>query len=294
MRLCLAVSALALSTSAAMAQVTETDVAIPSQGVDMVGTLTVPDGVSEPPVVILFHGFTGSRDELEIPSAGEGIFTRTARALAEAGYASLRIDFVGSGDSPGDYADTTFDGQVGDAIAAYDWLEADDRFDDIFLLGWSQGGLVAATAAGRLQALDEAPEGVALWAAVADAAPTFRGILGDAAVDEGLAGAGPVTATLPWGAEVTLNPGFFAGLTAADPLGAIATYPGPLFVAHGTTDPIVPFAAQERFLSAHEGPEASYSAEMDHSFDVFTDTTDLDAMIAATIAFLDDVETRDQ
>ena len=93
-------------------------------GQKVVGTLALPDGASTPPVVLLLHGFTGSRDELEIPAVKEGIFERAARMWADKGFASLRIDFRGSGESEGKFEDTTLDGQVKDALAALDYLAA--------------------------------------------------------------------------------------------------------------------------------------------------------------------------
>jgi len=279
-----------LLAGAAAAQSTETIVQIPSQGQMLTGTLEMPAGATDDtPVVLLFHGFTGSRDELGIPGTDEGVFSRTARLLAAAGYASLRIDFIGSGESPGDFADTTFEGQIADGLAAAQWLDQQEALeDDIFIIGWSQGGLVAAAVAGRLDAMDEEPEAVALWAAVAQPLETFSGILGAEMVGAGqAAGAEPVVGTLPWGAEVALKRPFFDGLSTLDPLAEIAAYDGPLFVAHGTADPTVPYAAQQMFLDAHNGVEEAYTRDMDHAFNVFADVAVLDEMVGATIAFFD-------
>jgi dienelactone hydrolase len=268
------------------AQVAEEVLTIPSPRGPIAATLALPEGAEAPPAVLLLHGFTGSRDEMAIPSTDEGIFARTARLLAEAGYASLRIDFIGSGESGGDFADTTFEGQVADGLAALAWLGAEPRVagDELFLIGWSQGGLVATAVAGR----SGVPDAVALWAAVAEPRATFAGILGEEAVEAGLAaGDTPVTVTLPWGAEIGLRQGFFEGLTTFDPTAEIAAYDGPLFVAHGTLDDIVPPSAADLLIAAHDGPSEQWMREMDHSFNVFTDTATLDAMVAATIAFFD-------
>ncbi|ARO13512.1 yjfP [Ketogulonicigenium robustum] len=279
-----AFAALAMTAAVAQAEMRETVVNIPSQGVNMVGTLALPD-VENPPVVLMFHGFGGVRDELEIPSEGKGIFAYTAAALADAGFASLRIDFVKSGDSDGDFADTTLEGQVGDALTAYAWLKDNDTVSDaIYLIGWSQGGFVAATTAGRLAAQGDAPQAVALWAAVAEPEPTFRALLGPDLFDAGLAaGDEPVVATMPWGNQIALKRPFFESVVAAKPLQEILPYTGPLLVAHGTTDVIVPYDAQQKYIDAHQGDEIAFTREMDHGFDIYNDTSDLDDMIAATI-----------
>ncbi|MGL5008861.1 MAG: alpha/beta hydrolase family protein, partial [Paracoccaceae bacterium] len=202
------------------AMATETEVTIPSPLGDIIGTLNTPDG-DPAPVVLLFHGFTGARDELPVATTEEGVFSRTARMLAEQGYASLRIDFRGSGESPGEFADTTFEGQIADGMAAMEWLAANPavRGDDLAIIGWSQGGLVASAGAGR----SGTPDAVALWAAVADPAESLGGILGAEVMTAGAAtGDTPLKITLPWGAEIALKQGYFDGIMAMDPVAEIA------------------------------------------------------------------------
>jgi alpha/beta superfamily hydrolase len=263
----------------------ETVVTIPSPLGDIIGTLETPPG-DPAPVVLLFHGFTGVRDELPVTGTDEGVFSRTARLLAEAGYASLRIDFRGSGESPGDFADTTFEGQVADGLAAMAWAEADPRVRgaDLAIIGWSQGGLVAATVAGR----SGTPDALALWAAVATPRETFAGILSEDVVTAGLAtGDRALPITLPWGAEIALKQGFFDGVATHDPVRELAAYGGPLFVAHGDLDTTVLPAAADAYLAAHDGVEAKWTAAMDHVFNAFTGPETLDLMVAETIGFLD-------
>jgi dienelactone hydrolase len=263
-------------------------IAIPSQGGDIVGTLALPDG-DPAPVVLLLHGFTGSRNELPTESVPEGVFARTAARLLDAGYASLRIDFRGSGESLADltFADTTFEGQTADALAALDYLAAHDGVasDDIYVIGWSQGGLVATAAAGR----SDVPDAVALWAAVATPPATYAGILGAEFVDAAIAGDADTlhAVTLPWGAEIELKGAFFDDIATFDPAAEIAGYEGPLFVAQGSLDDTVPPASADVLIAAHEGPEELWVAEMDHVFNAFTTDETLEAMIAATIAFFD-------
>jgi pimeloyl-ACP methyl ester carboxylesterase len=212
-----------------------------------------------------------------------------AMQLADAGYASLRIDFAGSGEATDEmsYAETTFEGQIADAMAAIAYLRGLDSVatDDLFLIGWSQGGLVAAATAGRSDAL----EAVALWNAVATPRETYAGFLTEETVLAGLAAAddAPVAVTLPW-AEITLNGAFFDGLETLDPVAEIAAYGGPLFVAQGSLDTTVPPASADLYLAAHDGPETLWTAEMDHVFNIFETAEVLDEMIAANIAFFDE------
>lgn len=271
-----------LAATPALAQ-SEEVVTIDTDLGPVIGTLSLPAG-DPAPVVLLFHGFTGVRDELPVTGTEEGVFSRTARLLAEEGIASLRIDFRGSGDSPGDFADTTFEGQIADGLAALDWLQDNPSVDGdrLGIIGWSQGGLVATGVAGR----SDTPDVVALWAAVADPEATFGPFLGEATLAAGLeTGDTPLPITLPWGAEITLKQGYFDGVMTYDPEAEIAAYDGPLFIAHGTLDTTVPVSAVDLFLAAHDGEEASWVVEMDHVFNVFTGPETLDAMVAETIGF---------
>ena len=274
---------LALLAAPAFAQ-SEEAVTIDTPLGPVIGTLETPAG-DPAPVVLLFHGFTGVRDELPVANTDEGVFSRTARLLAEQGIASLRIDFRGSGESPGAFADTTFEGQVADGLAAIDWLEANAAVDGqrLAVIGWSQGGLVATAVAGR----SDKPDALVLWAAVANPEESFGGIVGAETLAKGLeAGDAALPVTLPWGAVVELKRGFFEGVTTFDPPAELASYAGPLFIAHGTKDTTVLPAAVDTFLAAHEGEEAKRIADMDHVFNAFTGPETLDQMVGETVAFL--------
>jgi len=279
------VLAMMLTVLAVPAFATEDVIRFPSAEGTVVGTLSLPMGAPAP-VVLLFHGFTGTRDELAVAGTEEGVFSRTARLLREAGYASLRIDFRGSGDSSGEFADTTFEGQIADGMQAVSVMSADPRVmgDTLAIIGWSQGGLVAAAVAGR----SGVPDALALWAAVAKPQETFAGILGADVLTRGLAsGEAGVSITLPWGAQLDLRQGFFDGIATLDPVAEIAAYKGPLFVAHGRQDTTVLPAAADAFIAAHDGKETLMLADMDHVFNVFAGPETLDQLVAATIAFFD-------
>jgi uncharacterized protein len=264
---------------------TEEVITFDSQGAKVVGTLSLPEG-GPAPVVLLFHGFTGVRDELPVATTEDGVFSRTARLLAEAGYASLRIDFRGSGESAGTFADTTFEGQIADGLAAVALMTGDARVmgDKLAIIGWSQGGLVATAVAGR----SGTPDAVALWEAVADPEATFGGILGAETLANGMVtGDTPLAITLPWGAEIALKQGFFDGVATFDPLAEIAAYKGPLMVTKGTKDTTVPPEQADALMAAHDGPELLWTADMDHVFNAFVGPQTLDEMVGQTIGFLD-------
>jgi alpha/beta superfamily hydrolase len=140
------------------------------------GTLATPVGKSPAPVVLLLHGYGGHRNHVVIRSTGEGILQRAARTWAKSGYASLRIDFRGSGKSETAWAETTFSRQVEDAVQALSFLRSSKLVDGkrIAVVGFSQGGMIAAALAAKTPSL----RGVGLWNAVTIPPATYRHLLG--------------------------------------------------------------------------------------------------------------------
>jgi uncharacterized OsmC-like protein/pimeloyl-ACP methyl ester carboxylesterase len=112
----------------------------------LVGRLESPEG--EPVAYALFaHCFACSKD---LKSSGI-----ISRELLARGIAVLRFDFTGIGESEGDLADTTFTANVGDVVAAADFLRREHRAPAL-LIGHSLGGAAVLAAAPRV------PEAVAV------------------------------------------------------------------------------------------------------------------------------------
>src|SRR5579859_2973763 len=215
-----------LSHDPAYAAASQKDISFQVDGQKVVGTLELPEGAAKPAVILLLHGFKGSRNELQIPSLKVGIYARAADAWAAKGLASLRIDFRGGGDSDGSFEDTTISGQVKDALAAVEFLQTEKSIDRtrIALVGWSQGGAVAATVAGRTKRLLRA---IALWNPLVSPAGSIEAVFGAEVVRAGLASGGQsITVKLPWGTEVALRTAYFEDLFTIDPVAELAKYPG--------------------------------------------------------------------
>jgi len=253
------------------------------------GTHTIIGTVSdaqarENPTFLLLHGFAGTRNELAIPSLGIGIFGYVAARLADLGHSSLRIDFRGWGDSGGSTEESSYSAQIDDCLAAMEFIATQPDLGNgkVILLGWSQGGLVAAAAAGRTNR----PSGVALWAAVGEPQVSFPGLVGKNAFIRGLNSAEPTTLTLPWGASVTLGHQFFLEVSRFDPLKELSQYAGPAFIAEGTVDDVIPPGTAKMFAAAHPGEHIVWEASMDHAFNTSSGVETLSALIDATVGYL--------
>jgi len=255
---------------------------------NLVGIVTYPAIIHEPrPAIILLHGFHGQKNERGVTGTDEGTFERAAKRLSAAGYVTLRFDFRGSGESDGDWEDTTFSGQISDTLAAIDFVADQESVDParIGLLGVSQGGLIAACTAH----LDDRVKVVVLWAPVADPAFTYTTILGWDNVQTAL-DKGAVTFPLPWCGNCTLKKAFFDDLLAVFPLVEIAKFNGPLLVIVGKNDEFVKPQPQEgeAFILSHDGREKLLVIDADHTFDVGEGANDLDVAIASSVQWFDE------
>lgn len=106
----------------------------------LAGRLDRPAG--EPRAFALFaHCFTCSKDVFAAQ--------RISTALAERNVAVLRFDFTGLGNSGGDFANTSFSSNIGDLVAAADFLRAQYRAPKL-LIGHSLGGAAVLLAAAKV------------------------------------------------------------------------------------------------------------------------------------------------
>ena len=110
-------------------------------------------------LVILCHGFTGNKTE------NGRLFVQTSRALQKAGINALRFDFMGSGDSSGDFNEMTPNTQIQDALDVLAWAQR--RYKKIALLGLSFGGATAICASYQARTR---PDALLTWSSV----PGFR------------------------------------------------------------------------------------------------------------------------
>lgn len=123
-----------------------------SDGVELKGTLTFPTKGSGPwPAVLLLAG-SGAQDRDETVF-GIRILAQIAEYLSRDGYAVLRYDKRGAGESGGNLLAATLETLTNDAVAAANFLAGHPEVEpeQIFLAGHSEGGIVAAKAASRLK-----------------------------------------------------------------------------------------------------------------------------------------------
>lgn len=116
-----------------------TRVDIQRDGLNLVGELETVDQ-EEYDLAILMHGFTANKNT--------DLLKQIAANLKSKGIASLRFDFNGHGESDGKFENMTVMNEVEDANAVLEHVMKDKHVRNIYLLGHSQGGVVASILAG--------------------------------------------------------------------------------------------------------------------------------------------------
>jgi uncharacterized protein len=123
----------------------ETPVRFQSDGLELAGILGFPEGSTREkklPAFIVLHGFIGSKDDSHAELQ--------ARMLTGFGYATLRFDMRGCGESQGKRGEVYCFDQVADTKNALTWLASQPGIDSnrIGVIGHSFGAAIAVYTAG--------------------------------------------------------------------------------------------------------------------------------------------------
>lgn len=202
-------------------------------------------------LVILCHGFNSNKD---FP-----ILKMIAEQLQSDGVASLVFDFNGHGESEGKFRDMTVPNQIEDLDSVLAYVSILPYIQDVALVGHSQGGVVAAMAAGNH------PEQIKSVVLLAPA-----GVLREDALRGNLFGTTfnpldiPESIVLFNGLEVG---GRYLSSAARLPIyETAAKYHGSACLIHGSGDVLVPYTYSERFHQTWLGSEYYLLDYYDHNF----------------------------
>ncbi|MBB3128669.1 alpha-beta hydrolase superfamily lysophospholipase [Paenibacillus rhizosphaerae] len=218
------------------------------------------EGSHDPAIVIFCHGFTGEK------VGGSQFYLHLANAIEAAGYAALRFDYAGSGESEGEFAiDTTVTGWTTDLQHVIAWVTSQKSYENspIYILGHSLGGCIALLCddpkhriAGRIAIAPEVfPE------------ENYRNsILGPVLWRE--SENGKIISHF-FGKSYSLEPGFVRDMLDKkhDPIEASKSYDCPVLLIHGTEDDAVPFSGSKSYYNQYSGPKELHLIEgADHGF----------------------------
>lgn len=269
--------------AAGMAQAeTSVDVSIQNGTRAVPATIVIPDGEGPFPVVVMNHGHGGGRQE-------NGGFGGIAKALADRGILTIRMDFPGSGDSKEPFTEGYLSNMISDSNASLHYVldnyPADAERLGIF--GYSMGGRIALTIGGSP---DNPYRAMALLAPSADWGKEMMiGFLGgqagfDQLYKEASGDKGYAEFVTQWGQTQNLSKQWFDEMLASKPLDGIGAYKGAMIVLSGDKDNVVSPAVAKSVVAAYPAATFVTVPDADHGYGFYSDQPDVTALVEGTVA----------
>lgn len=227
----------------------------------MVHKPNVVDG--KVPLVVMFHGFTGNRIE-------GCIFTSISKELEKSGIASARFDFVGSGESDGNFEDMCLKSEIEDGKAILDFVKELDFVDSnrIGLLGYSLGGLIASLLAPQRQsdikAMCLCSPGFSLYDDIVNNKKLTEISLENIAKD------GYVDVR---GNKV--GKGFIDDIKKLHIAESIAAYKNSVLITHGKSDTIVPYTYSIKYAQYYDKVRIRIIENASHGYEALNQREEL-------------------
>jgi hypothetical protein len=281
MAVLLAATSLFALASAALAE-TSTDVTIMNGARAVPATVVVPDGQGPFPAVVMNHGHGGGRNE-------GGGFAKLAKALADAGIMTIRMDFPGSGDSKEPFTEGYLSNMISDSNASLVFLLANFPADPnkLGILGYSMGGRIALTVAqepsnpykavGLLAPSADPGKGLLLFFAGDEA--KYDALYAEASSDKGYA-----DYTTVYGQKQQLSKKWFDELLASSPLDGIAAYKGPMLVLHGDKDEVIKQPEIDDVVKAYPAAKVVIVPDADHGYGFYSDQPEVTKLVESSFA----------
>lgn len=277
----LAATSLLALVSAAQAE-TATDVTVMNGTRAVPATVVVPDGEGPFPAVVMNHGHGGGRQE-------GGGFEKLAKALADAGIITIRMDFPGTGDSKEPFTEGYLSNMISDSNASLAYLLANypaDK-DRLGIFGYSMGGRIALTIA---QSPDNPYKAVGLLAPSADngkglllffagSEEEYERLYSEASTDKGYA-----DYTTIYGQQQQLSKQWFDELLASSPLDGIAAYKGPMLVVHGDKDTVIAKPEIDNVVAAYPAAQLVTVPDADHGYGFYSDQPEVTKLVQDSFA----------
>lgn len=199
------------------------------------------------PVCIIFHGFTGCNTGTKFS------YTRLSRMLEKQGIGTIRMDFLGSGESDLEFKDMTFQNELECAEIVLEEVLKLESTTEVYVLGHSMGGAIASELAKR-HPLDI--QKMCLWAPalnLPEAIEYLKGHVKEADYYDHN------------GFEISHE--FVEDITSRNLYKDLDIYHHDLMIIHGTKDTTVPFEISQKYLQGFVNPQFYPIEGATHNYD---------------------------
>ena len=267
-----------LSFGSALAVFSQTseEVIIVSDSIEIHGTLLIPDKAKNIPVAIIIAGSGPTDRNGNNTQMANNSLKLLAEALVDSGIASLRYDKRGIAGSAGSEIreiDMRFDDYVRDAGAWVGLLSKDKRFNEVVIIGHSEGSLIGMIISQRGKVdkyISIAGAGrsadVILLEQIRTGSPFFT--IPATNILDSLSNGHTVT-ILPPALEGLFRPSvqpYLISWFKYDPAKEIAKVDIPVLIIQGTTDIQIPISDAETLAEANPKAELVLIENMNHIF----------------------------
>ena len=222
---------------------------IPNGSNTIYGKMYRPDVDGTYPVIIMCHGFNGIADD----------FSNESKYYARNGYIAYAFDFCGGSTrtrSTGlKTTEMTIFTEKSDLLAVYDYFEKMSGVDKnrIYIMGGSQGGLVAALAAEELK---DRARAMALYFPAFSIPDNWRRTYPDVNKI-------PETVNLM---GMNLGKNFFVSMHDFSTFSVIGGFEKPVYILHGDKDNMVPLSDSQRAVRIYKNAKLKIMEGEGHGF----------------------------
>lgn len=199
------------------------------------------------PVCIIFHGFTG------LHTGTKFSYTQISRILESHGIATMRLDFLGTGDSDLSFKDMTFKDELESAICILKEVQNMSEVSSIYLLGHSMGGAIASELA---KLFPDVIKKMCLWAPAFNLPDAISYLKGNVPQAEYYDHSG-----------FEISHAFVEDIISRDFYKDLDIYKNKLMIIHGTKDMTVPFKISEIYLKLFNNPIFRPIEDASHNYD---------------------------
>lgn len=238
---------------------------------DIPAILTLPEETGHFPAMVMCHGTGTNKDE-----AGQG-YTKMATKLAIAGFASLRFDFIGNGESTVPYEKYSFTSGINDTLDVTDYLRQQHTIiaDQIGIMGWSQGGTIAMLTAGKTTF-----QAVLLWSGALD----MSTLIPPEAYQQG-----SYQLDLGFRDPLTIGSQWMTDVQQTDVIETFRHNQAPVYAIAGGQDPIVSPTTPEKICTQSRNKASQFTviSAGDHLFNILSkDNTTFTQLMTISISWL--------
>lgn len=199
------------------------------------------------PVCIIFHGFTGCNTGTKFS------YVQLARMLEKQGIGTIRMDFLGSGESDLSFEEMTFDDELSCARLILEEVMKMSTASEIYVLGHSMGGVIASELA-KLYPSDI--QKLCLWAPAFQLPQAIHYLTGNVPHADFYDHNG-----------FKISQVFVDDIVSRDFYAGLDIYQNELMILHGTKDKTVPYQISEKYLALFSHPQFYAIEGATHNYD---------------------------